>query len=104
MLGNSKLEYIRIAEMEKCEGMDHLERFFQDIVDRGGEGIILRDPSSPFQSGRSHGYLKHKVFILKFKLKGMEMFFSLFFLFKKYRDAEARIVRPVGTHQWECEL
>jgi len=41
--------------------MNHFERYFQDIIDKGGEGIILRDPRAPFQPGRSPGYLKHKV-------------------------------------------
>lgn len=41
--------------------MRHLETFFQDIVDKGGEGIILRDPTATLQPGRAPGYLKHKV-------------------------------------------
>ena len=41
--------------------MQHMEKFFQDIIDKGGEGIILRDPEAPLQRGRSRGYLKHKV-------------------------------------------
>jgi len=41
--------------------MKHLEEFLQDVVDKGGEGIILRDPFIPLQAGRSMGYLKHKV-------------------------------------------
>lgn len=41
--------------------MKHMERFFQDVVDKGGEGIILRDPIALLQPGRSLGYLKHKV-------------------------------------------
>jgi len=47
--------------MVPCLDMNHLEVFFQDIIDQGGEGIILRDPSSSYQSGRSKGFLKHKV-------------------------------------------
>lgn len=47
--------------MVECLGSDHLEKFFQDIMDGGGEGIILRDPNSPYEPGRSSGYLKHKV-------------------------------------------
>ncbi len=34
---------------------------FQDVIDKGGEGVILRDPVSLYQPGRSAGYLKHKV-------------------------------------------
>ena len=41
--------------------MAHLESFFQDVVGKGGEGVILRDPTSLIQPGRSPGYLKHKV-------------------------------------------
>ena len=41
--------------------MKHLDEIFQDIMARGGEGIILRDPSAFYQAGRSPGYLKHKV-------------------------------------------
>ena len=53
--------YITVAPKEECRDMPHLEKVFQDIVDKGGEGIILRDPSAPLQAGRSPGYLKHKV-------------------------------------------
>jgi ATP-dependent DNA ligase len=41
-----------------------METFFQDVIDKGGEGIILRDPTAPYESGRSKGYLKHKVLTL----------------------------------------
>lgn len=41
--------------------MSHLEQFFQDIIDQGGEGIILRNPASLYEPGRSTAYLKHKV-------------------------------------------
>jgi len=47
--------------MEICMDTSHMESFFQDVIDKGGEGIILRDPKSPYQPGRSLGYLKHKV-------------------------------------------
>ena len=56
--------YIKIAEYQVCQGTDHLEKIFQDIMDQGGEGIILRDPSTPFETGRSKGFLKHKVWVL----------------------------------------
>ena len=53
--------FVTVAPYEVCQGTDHLEKIFQDIMDQGGEGIILRDPSSPIQAGRSKGFLKHKV-------------------------------------------
>lgn len=61
MSKGSTSQFIELAPKQVCQGVQHLNEFFQDIVDNGGEGIILRDPSSPFQSGRSAGFLKHKV-------------------------------------------
>jgi len=52
-----------VAPKELCSGVAHLEKLFQDIVDKGGEGVILRDPIAPLQSGRSTGFLKHKVLL-----------------------------------------
>jgi len=54
---------VQVAERQVCTDMQHLERVFQDMIDRGGEGIILRNPKSMYQPGRSPGYLKHKVYI-----------------------------------------
>lgn len=53
--------YLEIAPAIACESVEHLEKFFQDIVDKGGEGIILRNPVALLQPGRNPGYLKHKV-------------------------------------------
>jgi len=52
---------IEVAPKVVCRDTHHMETFFQDVVDKGGEGIILRDPTAPYESGRSKGYLKHKV-------------------------------------------
>jgi len=62
-LGGKDHKYIQIAAYQLCEGTDHLEKIFQDIMDQGGEGIILRDPEAPLQAGRSNTFLKHKVCI-----------------------------------------
>ena len=53
--------YIKVAPKVECKDMNHLERFCEEIVAEGGEGIILRDPTDVYQPGRSHGFLKHKV-------------------------------------------
>ena len=45
----------------ECKDVAHVETFFQDIIEAGGEGVILRDPQAFLQPGRSTGYLKHKV-------------------------------------------
>ena len=59
--------YIDIAVKQECKDMQHLEKVFQDIVDKGGEGVILRDPLAPLQPGRCLGFLKHKVRQLLYK-------------------------------------
>jgi DNA ligase-1 len=61
LLKDHSSPHIQIAPMEVCKNAQHMESFLQDIIDGGGEGIILRDPSDSLQSGRSAGYLKHKV-------------------------------------------
>lgn len=53
--------HLHVAPKQECIDMTHLESCFQDIIDQGGEGIILRDPMAPYKPGRSLGYLKHKV-------------------------------------------
>lgn len=53
--------YIELAPYEECKDFSYLEKYFQDVVDKGGEGIILRDPIRPYESGNTQGYLKHKV-------------------------------------------
>jgi len=60
-LKNHPSKYVEVAKKEVCTGMPHLEKFFQDTIEQGGEGIILRDPTEPYKPGRSPGYLKHKV-------------------------------------------
>ena len=57
-------KYVEVAQKQECQDMQHLEKFFQDVIDKGGEGIILRDPEAGLQPGRSAGYLKHKVTII----------------------------------------
>jgi DNA ligase 1 len=57
--------FLEIAPKVECTGTDHLERYLQDIIDKGGEGIILRDPQEEYVPGRAKGYLKHKVNLYK---------------------------------------
>lgn len=61
LVAKNECKYVSVAEKEVCRGLEHLEAFFQDVLDKGGEGVILRDPLALLQPGRSPGYLKHKV-------------------------------------------
>ena len=49
--------FVEVAPHEPCKGTPHFERRFQDILDMGGEGIILRDPEGSYAPGRSKGFL-----------------------------------------------
>jgi len=60
-IGKKEWKHIGVAMAERCQGMQHMEQFFQRVIDKGGEGIILRDPRATLQPGRSPAYLKHKV-------------------------------------------
>jgi DNA ligase 1 len=66
--------FFAVAPKIECEDRQHLEKILQDIVDNGGEGIILRNPSTPYEAGRSPGFLKHKVLRIF-------LFFCFLFLF-----------------------
>lgn len=59
--GHPCLEFIEVAPKEICKDTQHIATVFKDILDKGGEGIILRDPKSPYEPGRSDGFLKHMV-------------------------------------------
>jgi len=60
-LSNTGCPFLEVAPKITCNDEQHLESFFQDIIDEGGEGVILRDPNCPLVPGRSPGFLKHKV-------------------------------------------
>lgn len=60
-LSDRQWKYLEIAKPVECRHTAHFEQFFQEIVDKGGEGVILRDPAAPYQPGLSTGFLKHKV-------------------------------------------
>jgi ATP-dependent DNA ligase len=96
-LGGKEHKYFEVAQKEVCKDLSHFETFFQDIVDKGGEGVILRDPTSLLQPGRSPGFLKHKV-------SDCRLLIYLNALSKKFRDAEARVIGSASKHSWECEL
>lgn len=44
----------------QCSSLVYMTEFYSSIVDNGGEGIMLRDPSMPYVFGRSYKLLKVK--------------------------------------------
>ena len=62
--------HVRALEHARCEGLDHLRAELARVEALGGEGLMLRQPGSGYEVGRSTTLLK----------------------VKSFRDAEARVV------------
>jgi DNA ligase 1 len=45
-----------------CAGVDHLKEYLAGITSNGGEGVMLRQPGSKYEAGRSRTLLKVKNF------------------------------------------
>ena len=69
-LRRAKPRYARAHDHAACTGVDHLRRELARVEALGGEGLMLRQPGSRYEAGRSATLLK----------------------VKSFRDAEARVV------------
>jgi DNA ligase-1 len=50
----------RLIPQIVCRGPDHLQEFYDGIVEGGGEGVVLRHPNQPYHAGRSPYLVKVK--------------------------------------------
>ena len=50
----------------QCKGTDHLRQYFEEIVAKKGEGVMLRKPNSHYERGRSTTLRKFKVKRIKY--------------------------------------
>jgi len=48
------------AKQIKVKSSDHLDKVYKDVIKHGGEGIMLKDPLSPYEGKRSNHLLKYK--------------------------------------------
>jgi DNA ligase-1 len=55
--------WIAPVQQIRCQGRAHLQAMLADIEARGGEGIMLRAPSSAYRAGRSPDLRKLKTFL-----------------------------------------
>lgn len=72
--------YVCVLDQTPCGGIDHMQRELARIEALGGEGLMLRQPGSRYQAGRSHTLLK----------------------VKRFHDAEGRVVEHLpgsGRHR-----
>ena len=49
-----------MAEQTIIKSHDHLEELYNNIIENGGEGIMLKDPKSKYEDKRSNYMLKYK--------------------------------------------
>lgn len=67
-------EYLELVPYVKCQSVVHLKEELQKVVDRGGEGLMIRKPEAGYLAGRSYNMLKVKL----------------------QQDAEVKMVRPAS--------
>ena len=53
-------DFVPVSLIDK--GKDHLKETFSQIVAKGGEGVMLREPESLYKIGRSTSLRKYKPF------------------------------------------
>jgi DNA ligase-1 len=73
-------QYAQLLAQEPCRGANHLTAELDRIAALGGEGLMLREPGSRYEAGRSPTLLK----------------------VKRFHDAEARVIEHVpgrGRHR-----
>jgi len=52
--------YLHIITQKICDGKKHLQAWLQQLLSQGAEGVVVRSPTAPYQTGRSSDALKVK--------------------------------------------
>lgn len=55
-------KYLKVIKQIKCEDKEHLQTFLKEIDVKGGEGVIIKNPTLDYFTGRSAQILKVKSF------------------------------------------
>jgi DNA ligase-1 len=61
-LKKSKPPFVQALEQQQCKSVDHLRTELARVEGLGGEGLMLRQPGSRYEAGRSSTLLKVKTF------------------------------------------
>jgi len=56
-------KYIKIIKQIKVKNKEHLKQFLKEIEAKGGEGVVVRDGSLKYYTGRNNNALKVKSYI-----------------------------------------
>ena len=62
MFRETSVPYARLLQQDRCTGIGHLQTELARIESLGGEGLMLRQPGSQYEAGRSTTLLKVKTF------------------------------------------
>jgi DNA ligase-1 len=62
LFGPQRAPFVSILEQQECRGLDHLLAELERVEALGGEGLMLRQPGSKYEAGRSNTLLKVKTF------------------------------------------
>ncbi len=63
LLGERQPPFVQMLEQQPCRGVDHLLQEMERILALEGEGLMLRQPGSRYEAGRSSSLLKVKRFL-----------------------------------------
>lgn len=55
-------KHIRVLDQTICKSVEHLKEMLKSVESLGGEGLMLREPGSLYEEGRSNTLLKVKSF------------------------------------------
>lgn len=58
---NSHYHQLKLVNQKKISNHREINNIFSDIVQNGGEGVILKDPNGLYKLGRSNSFLKYKI-------------------------------------------
>ena len=61
-LPKSGADHAYALQQDRCQGVDDLRKMLLQVVENGGEGLMLRQPESRYEAGRSNTLLKVKMF------------------------------------------
>ena len=56
-------KYVKLIKQIKIKDKLHLDKFLKEIEKKGGEGVVVRDASLPYYTGRNNNALKVKRYI-----------------------------------------
>ena len=73
--------FVNIIEPIKCQSRQHLSEYFNSIIAKGGEGVMLNESQSLYKEGRSSSLRKYKPFF----------------------DTEVRVIENNYPHGLDCE-